>query len=345
MGMEEGNVRPRFYQQIRCETEGPLELLKADGEILERGTQWASVNAAMLKIEHETIEIEEFKLELQLKKSRQESEELRLRTLLEIREAEIKLAELQAAAESPDLPERMRSRAAGAITDMETQITMLRERVRADEIASKLDADRREGELQLERKRKQYEQLRRRSILTAGNRGQLRLSDELRRKIEDSTEEGDPYPWVQAGEHLATIVDDESLEIIVPATSQVMAQIPADQLMVLLQDGRTGKLIEGRYKRTEEADNGLEITRTFIFSIPGDSVQDAREATGQRQLIHIYRKFPQNYRLVYKKDIAFIAPQVLESGGWHGLARHLWPGSTVVQVGPQTLALDSANAN
>jgi hypothetical protein len=112
-----------------------------------------------------------------------------------------------------------------------------------------------------------------------------------------------------------------------------------------LQEGQTGRLIAGEYSRTDEVDTGAEITRNYIFQIQKDSLDAARHSMGQRNLVHVYRKFPQPFRLVYKKDIALSAPEVLSASGWDGLVRHLWPGSTVMQVGPQTIAVKPKDEN
>jgi hypothetical protein len=125
----------------------------------------------------------------------------------------------------------------------------------------------------------------------------------------------------------------------------LLADIPRDQMLVFLQDSQTGRLIAGDYVRTDEVDNGREISRNFVFSIRDRDAEGARQAQGTRCLIHVYRKFSHPFRLVYKKDIAFAAPDVLERSGWDGLVRHLWPGSKVLQVGPQTIAVEPPDAN
>ncbi|MBC7980546.1 MAG: hypothetical protein H7Y36_08295, partial [Armatimonadetes bacterium] len=206
----------------------------------------------------------------------------------------------------------------------------------------KLEAD--EGELQIDRKRKQLLALEKRSRLVAGFEGELRLSDSLR-KSQIAAKSPKDLLWVKSNEHIATIVNDEVYEISVTASSPLLAEIPTENLLVFLQEGKTGRLIAGEYARTDEIDSGAEIIRNYIFTIRKDSVDAARYSVGQRNLVHVYRKFSRPYRMIHKKDIAFLASDILSTSGWDGLVRHLWQGSEVIQVGPQTIAVKPKDEN
>lgn len=344
MGMEEGTVRPASYQQIRSEAEGVLLLHRQHLEPLKRGTHWATVDPEQLDIEEKTISVEERKTRLFLKKSEEDAEKARNQTLLEIREVETKIKDLETVAKSQEFPENMRKRSAKVLSELQVRLKSMHESIAPEFIAEKLQTEKEESELQTALKRKQFELLRRRSLLTAENDGELRLSDKLQEKIRNATADGSPI-WIKSGEHLATIVDDNRLEMVIPKAGPVMGQIPQEELAVFLMDGKSGQMIEGKFNRIEEVDSGVEINRSFIFDVPPESMEEARQAMGHRHMVHVYRKFPRNYRLVHKKDIAFLAPQILETGGWHGLAIHLWPGSQVIQVGPQTIAIEPANAH
>lgn len=344
MGMEEGSVRPASYQQVRAEAEGVIELFRKDLEPLKRGTHWATVDPRQLEIEEQTIAVEELKAKHLRKKAEEDAESTRIRSLLEIREMEAKAQELESIAKSGEFSETMRKRSASALSELQSRIKTMKQRVDPAEIEEQLRAEKDETELQIARKHKQLELIRRRSLLTAENDGELRFSENLREKIKNAAEDASQI-WIKTGEHLATIVDDRSLEMVVPAAGPVMGQIPQEELAVFLLDGKTGKLIEGKFNRMDEVDSGVEITRNYIFDIPPDAIEDAKQAMGHRHMVHVYRKFPRNYRLVHKKNIAFLAPQILETAGWNGLARHLWPGCQVIQVGPQTIAIDPGDAN
>ncbi len=85
-------------------------------------------------------------------------------------------------------------------------------------------------------------------------------------------------------------------------------------------------------------DDGL--LRLKVEHVDETGIEDARQSVGQRNLVHLYRRFERRYHLVPKRDIAFAAPDMLAKGGWAGLSQHLWPGCQVMQVGPQSLLID-----
>lgn len=344
MGLEEGSIRPAAYEQIRASSEGFLALNAKDGQILKKDEQWAVMDPEQLDIERKTLAVEETKLERQLKKTREDARDAQLRASLELHETEREREVLVDASQEPGIPVALRNRAAEAVEKIDEQIALLREKADPATMEKEVQVELDEGQLQIARKRKQFLTLEKRSLLVAGFDGELRLSDPLK-KLVAAAAEPDALLWVNANEHLATLVDDDRYEISVMATSPVLAQIPREDLLVFLQEGQTGRLIAGEYARTDEIDSGAEIVRHFIFNIRETALDEARHSMGQLNLVHVYRKFSEPFRLVHKKDIAFLAPEVLATSGWDGLVRHLWPGSVVIQVGPQAIAVKAKNEN
>lgn len=344
MGLEEGSIRPAAYEQIRASAEGFLALHAKDGQTLRKDEHWATMDPEQISIERQTLEVEEMKLERQIKKIRDDARDVQLRLTLELHEATRKRSSLQDASQDPAIPATLKSRAHEAVAKIDEQIAMLREKLDPAKLEQDIQLETDEGQLQIARKRKQFLALEKRSRLVAGFAGELRLSDALQKMLSVATA-SDDLLWVTPNEHLATIVDDGHFEISVTASSPVLAQIPRDHLLVFLQEGQTGRLIGGDYARTDEIDSGAEIIQNYIFTIREKSVNDARHSVGQRNLVHVYRKFTEPFHLIHKKEIAFLAPDVLATAGWDGLVRHLWPGSEVIQVGPQAIAVKSKDEN
>lgn len=344
MGLEEGSIRPAAYEQIRASVEGNMALHAKDGQMLKKDEHWATSDPEQLEIERKSVEIDASKLERQIKKNRDDAMEAKLRMSLELHEAESKRTGLVDATGDDEIPLDLKKRAKEAITNIDEQIARLREKLAPETVERDLKLEADEGELQLERKRKLLLASEKRSRLVAGFEGELRLSDSLK-KLQAAAKSPDELLWVKPNEHIATIVNDEVYEISVTASSPLLAEIPTESLLVFLQEGKTGRLVAGEYARTDEIDTGAEITRNYIFTIRKDSVDVARYSVGQRNLVHVYRKFSQPYRMIHKKDIAFLASDVLASSGWDGLVRHLWPGSEVIQVGPQTIAVKPKDEN
>lgn len=263
---------------------------------------------------------------------------------LELHETEGKRQALLDAAEEPGLPAALKRRASEAVAKMDEQIVLLRERLDPAKLESDLQLGVEEGRLQISRRRQQLESMERRSRLLSGFAGELRLGNPHLKALGDDGKP-DAMLWLNPNDLIATIVDDRHYEISIQASGPLLSDLPQDQLLVFLQDSQTGRLLAAEFARTDEVDNGREISRIFVFTIREDGVEGARQAQGTRNLIHVYRKFSRPYRLVHKKDIAFSAPDILETAGWDGLVRHLWPGSKVVQVGPQTIAVEPKDAN
>jgi len=347
MGLEEGSIRPAAYQKVRSIMDGYLSLQAKDGQLLKKGELWAVFDLEQIEIERSNLDLEEEKLELQLRKDSEDFREAHISLQLELHEAESKRQALLDASENPSIPTDLRKRAGEAILKMDERLDLLRQKAAPETMDRELKIKETEGRLLITRQRKQFLALEKRSRLIAEFDGELRLSNTIKKAIEEKkdAEGADALIWVASNQHIATIVNDDKFEIVVTAASPLLSQIQREELLVYLQEPRTGRLIAGDYARTDEVDTGGEILQKFVFTIQDDSIEDARHSSGQRGLVHIYRKFQQPVRLIHKKDIAFAAADILATSGWDGLVRNLWPGSTVIQVGPQTIAVMSDNEN
>ena len=341
--MEEGTIRPAAFEQFRLDTDASVDFHVSDGDLVESGQHWATLNSEQLQMERDAMDIEIRKRDLQRGRDLFEAEQARVTLLLEIQDAHRNLADLEDALESDALDEGLARRAREAIEVLNRRVEMLETRVSEQHRKEEARVKQEESDLQLLRTRKQLQALERRSELTSRHGGRLRISEEFRRQMELADEDGGI--WAPAGEQLATIVDDSRYEIHVPANTTAMLQVPQEEIGIFLQDGQTGTLIPGRFLRVNEIESGLEINRIFVFQVPDERMDAAREASGQKQLVHVYRMFEREHHVIQKKDIAFQAPEVLRRSGWAGLVRHLWPDSRIIQVGPQSIALEGSDEN
>lgn len=344
MGLEEGSIRPAAYRQVRAIMDGYISLLAVDGQHLKKDDLWAVIDPEEIEIERSGLELEEKKLKQQLDAAEATQRETQLRLALEIHEAQGKRQALKDAAEDPSIPADLRERAASALPKMDERLELLAKKAEPETLARDMELEETEGRLLIDRKRKQFLALEKRSRLLAEFDGELRLSDTFKKAVADR-KEPDSLLWASSNEHIATLVDDNKYEIVVKATSPLLSQLPPEEILVYLQEPKTGRLIGGDYVRTDEVDTGGEIAQHYVFNIQDDSISDARHSSGQSGLVHIYRKFRSPVRLIHKKDIAFAAADVLASSGWNGLVMNLWPGSTVIQVAPQTIAVMPKDEN
>lgn len=343
MGIEEGTIRPAAFEQFRVDADAVIQLHANDGDTIEAGQHWATLDPEQLEIERKSIELEEMKREHQRAKDEYENEQARVALLLEIEEAYRKSEDLAQAAQTIELDASLRKRASEAVEIMSRRIAMLEERATLEHQNEQTRLKEIETELQERRAQRQLLSMERRSKLVSRHGGRLRLSDEYRARRERAEEPTEV--WMRSGELLCTIVDDSRYEIHVPANTSAMLQLPEDEIGVFFQDGQTGTLIPGTFLRIEEVESGLEINRVYVFSVPDERMDAARDAGGQKNLVHIYRMFTKDQHIVNKRDVAFHAPEILQKSGWVGLIRHLWPQSRITQVGPQSIALEVADAN
>lgn len=338
MGLEEGAIRPAAYQQVRSLMDGYLSLKAQDGKLLKKNELWAVIDPEQIELERESLYLEEQKQKQKMEKVDADLLEFQLSLALEMHEADGKRQTLVDASQDPSIPADLRKRADEAISKMDERINLLRKKADPEALQRNVELEEIEGRLNIARKRKQLLALEKRSHLRAEFDGELRLSDSLKKAVADRTD-NDALLWVSGSEHLATIVDDSKFEIVVKASTPVLSQISRDDLLVFLQEPKTGALIAGDYARTDETDTGSEIVQNYIFTISENSVTDARHSSGQRGLVHVYRKFDSPVRLLHKKDLAFAASDVLSANGWDGLVRSQWPDSRVIQIAPQTIAV------
>ena len=339
MGLEEGFIRPAAYEQFRSSSAGYVSLQAKDGQMIAEDELWAIFDPEQIDLEKTSLELEEKKLEQLLKTKADDAAEAQLRLEVELYETEGKRQTLVDVSKDLDLPASLRNRAAESLSKIDKKIARLTELADPATLEKELALEESEGELNIARSRKEFLALEKRSQLIANFDGQIRFGDALIKAI-DKQEEKDSLLWVESNVHLATIVNDDKYEIVVLAKTPLLSQIPRKSLLVYIQDSKTGRLIPGTYDRTEEVDTGSEVVRNYIFTIGKDSVKDAKHSSGQRGLIHVYRQFEAPFRLVQKKDIAFLSSQALAESGWNGLVSSLWPGSRVLQVGPQSIAVE-----
>jgi len=343
MGIEEGAIRPAAFEQFRVDADAVVVLHANGGDMMEAGQHWATLDPEQLEIERETIELEEMKREHQRAKDEYENEQARVALLLEIEEAHRKSEDLEQAAQTAELDASLRKRAREAVEIMSHRISLLEERASLEHQNEQTRLKEIETELQERRAQRQLLAMERRSKLVSRHGGRLRLSDEFHARQEHADDR--QKVWMGSGELLGTIVDDSRYEIHVPANTSAMLQLPENEIGVFFQDGQTGTLIPGNFLRIEEVESGLEINRTYVFSVPDERMDAAREAGGQKNFVHIYRMFTNEKHIVHKRDLAFEAPEILQESGWGGLIRHLWPQSRIIQVGPQSIALEVADAD
>jgi len=339
MGAEEGYIRPASYEQFRRESAGNLLVLAKDGQMLKKGEHWATLDPEQLELERRSAALEEARAVRRQQDTIQDAKEQHLRRVRELNEAEAQLTNMRGILRDGDLDALFKKRVTEAMAEQEQKIAMLRQQTTAEALQQELDLIREDFSLQEAQRARQLQSLEKFSMLTAKAPGKLSLSATVKQELADATDPGQPV-WIRAGELIGSIANEDQYEITVSATGPLLTGIPTEQLLVFFQDPQTGQLIEGLYLRTDERDNGKQILRDFVFKASDKSIESARRASGTTNTVHVYRKFEKPYRIVMKKDLVFSDPDTLEKVGWVGLVQKLWPGCQVIQIAPQSIAVD-----
>lgn len=338
MGLEESSIRPANFKQIRTTTTGNIILHAQDGTFLNKQQKWCTIDPDNIDLEKKGLSIQKEKLTLKIDDIHESHQESLDQKLIELEELHQKKELLEQNKAVEISSQNLIARINEAIQKIDQKITSIEKKTTPDFVEKKIQLEIDEAELQLETKENAFTSLLKRSVLKAPFDGTLHFSENLREEIKTNKGKLGKI-WLEANQLIATISDKSRYEIVITPTNPIVEGIPTDDLAVLLKDSHDGKLIRGEYSRIEEISSGSEITQNYIFTIPGNSIKQAKHRSGQRHIVHIYRKLNPKCHLVHKKDISFIAPDVLKAQGWSGLVKHLWPKSKIKQVGPQTIAI------
>lgn len=343
LGMEEGFIRPASYEQVMSESQTRLSIHAEHGSKIVKGQHWGTLDPVHLALEKRAHEIESIRAKQDLARELATLEDERVKMLVAQQEALAKLKALEFAATDKSLPLGLRERSKVAAVKLENKIKVIDKALTPEAHEQQRDLLKRDSALKQERRKKQLVDLEKRSLLVAGCDGTLILGDTVIEAFADA--DAGEIIWVDGNELIGVVRNDNHHELWVDAKGPLMGQLPVERISVRIQDTRNGGLIPARHDRTEEIESGNEIRRTYVFRIGEKDSGKASESIGVRSLVHIFINFEKPYRMVYKKDIAHIDPARLEAGGWASLIHHLWPGSKVVHVGPQTIAVKAPNEN
>jgi len=342
LGIEEALVRPKAYSQGRTMAAGNVRLMATDGQALKKGELWAVLDPQGLELERRSLEVEEYKFTQKIREDKRNQRDKTVKIQLDVNDIQEKKSKLQLALESEETPVEIKRRIREGVKKADEEIAALQEFLSADQQAKELQMEEEEARVALEKKKKDFEASKKRSELIALSDGVLKLSSQAKDAL---TEKPDGLIWLDGNIHIGSISEENAVEIVVSAKSPLVNQINKDDLLVLMEEGRSGRLISAEFEKVDELDTGSDVQQNYVFKVASDSMEGARNVSGQRNLVHVYRKLPQPCHIVLKKDIAFIDPAALERAGWEGLAIKLWPGCKVVQVASQTLAIQAPNGN
>lgn len=337
LGIEQGIIRPASFEQLVMENETRVAIHAQNGAKIKKGQHWATLAPLNLELERRSHALNKVKGEQDLAKELITFKEEQIKKQLARREAQAKLLQLQLASTDSSLPAPMRAAAQKAISEQEEQLALLDAELQPARVEAQRDIIVRNAVLNQEFRDKQLEDLEKRSLIIAGSDGTLVLGNAVLEAMKET--EGDEPLWVKAGEVVGSLKNDDHYELWIDAQDPLLGNLPIDRLLVKVTNARSGSLLYGTNPRMEELDLGDEIKRRYVFRIDGENADERSIDLGVRSMVHVYVTFENAYHVIHKKDIAHLDPQRLESGGWSGLVKQLWPGCKVVYVGLQSIAI------
>ena len=343
LGIEQGVIRPASYEQVVVDAEQRVAIHADDGANIKKGQHWATLDPLNLELERRSHAIDKIKGEQDMARELATLEEERIKRLIALKEAETNLKLLEINAGDQSLPASLRKQASKTADELTDEIELMKKSLEPESMEQQREVIRNAAALQQDRRDKQLEDLEKRSMIVADNDGVLTLGSAVLKAIADADGKG-PY-WIKASEVIGAVNNDEHFELWVDASGPLLGNMPLERLKVNVRDANTGAIIPAKFDRIEEVDQGIEIKRRYVFMVDPRTPDQPDMTVGVRSMVDVFVIFEKAHRRVFKKDIAHLNPELLESGGWAGLVSHLWPGSKVVHIGPQTIAVQAADEN
>ena len=342
LGIDEAVVRPKAYSQGRSQIAANVRVVATDGQKLQKGDLWAVLDPQGLALEQRALEVDEYKFTQKLRDDKKNQREKNAQSQKDLSEIEQKKSRLRLALETEDTPVEFKVRIREAIRKADEEIALLQNSLTPEQQAKDLQMSEEEARVVLEKKRKDFEAIKKRSELVAESDGILKLSAQAKEKLHG---QADGLIWLDSNVLIGSISDEESVEIVISAKSPLVSQTKKEELLVLMEEGRSGKLISADFEKVDERDTGADVQANYVFQVTPDSTAGAQNSIGQRNLVNVYRKLPEPCYIILKKDLVFLDSATLESSGWQGLVEKLWPGSQIVQIASQTIAIRAPDGN
>lgn len=339
IGLEEGVIAPRSIETVQAPLEGYYAFHARDGDWLEKDQHWLTAEPNKLQLEQEEFDLEELKIkEAQRNGEIERSEEYsrleeRLEELLEKR----RLLEVSLGTEE-ELPEGVAARVATGIQKLDEEVERVRELISEEVREDKKFLSEKERDLQLERKRVALIASKKRSIVRAPFAGQLTLSTELQDVIKQN-KEANGFVWLAPGTTIGVVADRRNYLVSIPSENTTLETVPEDEMQIMITSREDGKLLIADLHQVRQEQRGSEFVQIFEFLIGEEDSKSISILGQQKNLVHLFRTFEKPCRAVPKSAIAFEDTSALQSGGWAGLVRKIWPDAVLVAVGPQHLAI------
>ncbi|WP_143183787.1 hypothetical protein [Rubritalea squalenifaciens] len=341
LSLEDGLIQPANLKQYRSLSEGYITFLKPNGAELQEGETWAIIDKDQLDLESRALELEKKKVSKALDDLQEEQQAFIDKQLLNLEALKLQRIELKASLENSSLPDKLKDKIREALTKLDEQEARLQKSIKPENLESELQLKSEELTLSLDRKIRAHEKLEKRSHLKADFQGTLTISLD---ETQDPNFVNKPQ-WVEINKLYASITNDSHYEIEVTNRNPAFNSHDRSKLIAMVDDGVSRQLIRAKYKELRTKDTGGAIRDFHIFTIPEKHSEFAAKNSGETRTIFLYLTLEEDCYVIKKNQIALTAPKVLQTEGWPGLIKHLYPGYKLLHIGPKTLAVIKDDGN
>jgi hypothetical protein len=213
---------------------------------------------------------------------------------------------------------------------LEKELKSSRDRLDSDYFELAAAAERKALDLEIERARLDYEDLRRSSEVLAPTEGKLAI--EVRDPIRKSTVVG-------------SVIKDGLAEVRLEVADVHLRNVPGEELVIEV-NGEDGRTYRGAYLRVLEETSLDRNAKIMVFDVRGaDERTPVPPALDGSRMIRVFRTLAKPGRGVPKKDLVFKFPKEIDSEGWAEFFEKRWPGVRVTYVAPREIIVNPANEN
>lgn len=186
-------------------------------------------------------------------------------------------------------------------------------------------------DIDMDRKRRKYQDTKDRSIYTAPFDGELRL--------EVNFIEGQNEYTVTGRETIATVNNYDEIHAHVKVSNASWVSLQPERLQVQLTN-ENQTLMTFLEDRIDKDIRTRKEERKYIFTVPHKSDSTLKRLTGTEIQAKLTYKLPENCHIVPKYDLSlYAADKEMKTIDWNEVTQKLWPEAKILAVGSTHLAI------
>lgn len=331
LGSLVGGVRVNPEFPVEVVMPGKIQWVVEDGQMVAGGDVIGIVAVEKLELLERELGLKESRYGNALIDQELTNREKRQALVRSIDEMEEKLARMDLTkTERRLLGAQFEQRLSEERMTLKMQLKSLRDKLESDYFELAAAADRKALDLEIERARLDYEDLRRNSELLAPEGGKVAI--EVRDPIRKSTVIG-------------RIIKAGLAEVRLEMADVHLRNVPGEELVIEV-NGEDGRTYHGAFIRELEETSLDRNAKVMLFDVQGvDERTPVPPELGGSRMIRVFRTLAKPGHGVPKKDLVFKFPKEIDSDGWANFFEKRWSGVRVTYVAPREVIVNPADEN